>query len=158
MESADLGRRTDAPRLSDVLELVNGRCRVYVEIKAAAALIPSVELVKERTDWCSVHSFDHRVSQMARVLCPNLSTGILLVCRLVDLPHAFTAANASDVWLHADFIDAGLIDDAHGERRRVIAWTVNDVPLARELVAMGVDGICTDIPGALLARLGEGKS
>ena len=158
MESADLERRTDAPRLSDVLEFVNGRCRVYVEIKAAAALMPSVELVKDRTDWCSIHSFDHRVSQMARVICPNLSTGILLVCRLVDLPHAFTAAHASDVWLHADFIDAGLIGDAHGEGRRVIAWTVNDVPLARELVAMRVDGICTDIPGALLAGLGEGES
>ena len=158
MESADLERRTDAPTLSQVLDLVDGRCHLYVEIKAANALMPSVELLKNRTSWCSLHSFDHRVSQMARVLCPDLSTGILLVCRLVDLPHAFDVAKATDVWLHADYIDGGLIGDAHEERRRLIAWTVNDVVRARELVAMGVDGVCTDVPRELLAGLSEGKS
>ena len=60
--SADLERRTDAPTLVQVLDLVNGRCRLYIEIKAAYALVPTVELLKDRTTWCSVHSFDHRVS------------------------------------------------------------------------------------------------
>lgn len=146
LQSADLERRTDAPRLSDVLDFVNGRCRVYVEIKAAHALMPTVELLKTRTDWCSLHSFDHRVVQMTRPLCPDLSTGILLVSRLVDTPHALHEARATDLWQHADFIDGGLIGDAHGERKRVIAWTVNDVARARELAAMGIDGICTDVP------------
>ena len=35
LDSADLERRTDAPTLAQVLELVSGRCHVYVEIKAA---------------------------------------------------------------------------------------------------------------------------
>ena len=150
MESADLGRRTDAPTLAQVLELVNGRCHVYVEIKAAYALMPSVDLLRERTQWCSVHSFDHRLALQARVLCPNLNTGILLVSRLVDPSHAFHLAKATDVWQHADYIDPGLIGDAHGEQRRVIAWTVNDVARARELVALGVDGICTDAPREMI--------
>lgn len=155
LQSSDLERRTDAPTLAKVLDLVNGHCRLYVEIKAAYALVPTVELLKERTDWCSVHSFDHPVALMARVLCPTLNTGILLVSRLVDLPHAFNAAKASDVWQHADYIDGGLIGDAHGEGRRVIAWTVNDLSRARELVAMGVDGICTDVPRHLLEGLND---
>lgn len=155
LDSADLERRTDAPRLSRVLELVNGQCQLYVEIKAAEALMPTVELLRDRTHWCSIHSFDHRVAQMARPLCPELPTGILLVSRLVDLPHAFNAAGARDVWQHTDYVDGGLIGDAHRERRRVIAWTVNDLSRARELVAMGVDGLCTDTPRALLAGLSE---
>lgn len=155
LQSSDLERRTDAPTLAEVLDLVNGRCRLYVEIKASDALVPTVELLKERTSWCSVHSFDHPVALMARVLCPTLTTGILLVSRLVDLPHAFASARARDVWQNVDYIDGGLVGDAHGERRRVIAWTVNDLSRARELVAMGVDGICTDVPRLMLEGLSD---
>ena len=151
MDAADLDRRTDAPTLSQVLELVSGRCHVYVEVKAAYALVPSVDLVRQRTAWCSVHSFDHRLALQARVLCPELNTGILLVSRLVDLPHAFHTAKATDLWQHADYIDPQLVGDAHGEQRRVIAWTVNDVAQARTLAEMGVDAICTDVPRELLA-------
>lgn len=157
LNSTDLEGGTDAPTLSHVLDFVNGHCHVYVEIKDANALVPSVELLKMRTGWCSLHSFDHRVARMARALCPELSTGILLVSRLVDLPHAFHAAKATDVWQHADYIDGVLIGDAHGERRRVIAWTVNDVERARELGTLGVDGICTDAPREMLAAFASIK-
>ena len=155
LESGDLERRTDAPTLARVLDLVHGRCHVYVEIKAADALVPSIDLLRARTAWCSVHSFDHRVALQARVLCPEINTGILLVSRLVDTSHAFRTAKATDIWQHADYIDAGLVGDAHGEHRRVIAWTVNDVAQAKELVAMGVDGICTDVPRELIKGLSD---
>ena len=158
MNSADLERRTDAPTLSQVLTLVNGRCHLYVELKAASALMPTVELLTQRTDWCSVHSFDHRIAQKARALSPNLTTGILLVSRLVDLVHAFQSAGATDVWQHADYIDTGMIGEVHSEGARVIAWTVNDVSQARELKAMGVDGICTDTPRELIEGLSDEAS
>lgn len=155
MESADLKRRTDAPRLSEVLDLVNGRCHLYVEIKTPTAAIPSVELLKELTGWTSIHSFDHRIALVSRSLLPDMITGILLVSRLVDLVHAFHSAKATDVWQHADYIDTDLIVEAHSAGARVIAWTVNDVSRARELKAIGVDGICTDTPRELLEGLSD---
>jgi glycerophosphoryl diester phosphodiesterase len=150
MELADLERRTDAPTLSQVLELVHSRCHLYVEIKAATAVIPTVELLNGMTAWCSVHSFDHRIALVSRSLLPEMTTGILLVSRLVDSAHAVHAAKATDLWQHADYIDSDLIADAHREGARVIAWTVNDISRARELTAIGVDGICTDTPRELL--------
>ena len=158
MDSADLERRTDAPTLSRVLELVEGRCHVYVEIKAAQALLPSVGLLKERTDWCSLHSFDHRLSLMARAICPNLKTGILLVSRLADPPHVIQSSNATDHWQHVDYVDPELIAEVHGAGARVIAWTVNDLSRARDLKAIGVDAICTDTPGELLEGLADSAS
>jgi glycerophosphoryl diester phosphodiesterase len=150
LQSADLERRTDAPRLSEVLDLVNGRCHVYVEIKAAYALMPTIDLLETRTDWCSLHSFDHTLALQAGVLCKPLRTGILLVGKLVDPLHAFESARATDIWQHADYIDGGIIAEAHSERARVIAWTVNDVARAHELVSLGVDGICTDTPREMI--------
>jgi glycerophosphoryl diester phosphodiesterase len=158
MESADLERRTDAPRLSQVLELVHGRCHLYVEIKAAAAVIPTVELLNGLTAWCSVHSFDHRIALVSRSLLPDMATGILLVSRLVDPAHAFHLAKATDLWQHADYIDSDLIAEMHSAGARVIAWTVNDVARARELKAIGVDAICTDTPGELLEGLTDSAS
>jgi glycerophosphoryl diester phosphodiesterase len=87
-----------------------------------------------------------------------MTTGILLVSRLVDLRHAFSSAKATDVWQHADYIDSDLIAEAHGEGARVIAWTVNEVSRASELKAIGVDGICTDTPRELLERLTDSAS
>ena len=49
-----------APTLDEVLDLVDGRCRLYVEIKASEAVAAVVERLVERKSWCAVHSFDHR--------------------------------------------------------------------------------------------------
>jgi glycerophosphoryl diester phosphodiesterase len=37
-----------------------------------------------------------------------------------------------------------LVDRVHAAGGRVIAWTVNDRDAASDLIALGVDGICTD--------------
>lgn len=155
LDWSELKRRSDAPQLSEVLEFIDGRCHVYAEIKAEHALEPAVGLLKARTDWCSVHSFNHPAVLMARALDPGLRTGILLVSRLVDPAHAFHSARATDVWQHADQLDRGIIADTHSQGARVIAWTVNDVARARALRDIGVDGICTDDPRTLLVGLGD---
>jgi glycerophosphoryl diester phosphodiesterase len=41
-------------------------------------------------------------------------------------------------------VDAALVEAAHAEGRRVIAWTVNDAGMMRRFASWGVDAICTD--------------
>jgi glycerophosphoryl diester phosphodiesterase len=36
------------------------------------------------------------------------------------------------------------VSTVHGAGGRVIAWTVNNREEARRLIALGVDGVCTD--------------
>lgn len=153
LDLATVRRVSDAPTLAEVLELVEGRCRLYVEIKAAAAVHAVVSLLGARRSWCAMHSFDHRVSVTVRSLDPELTTGILLVSYLVDTAAAMRAAGARDVWQQVDFIDQGLVDAVHGAGGRVIAWTVNSVDRARALIHLGVDAICTDVPRDLIASL-----
>lgn len=43
-------------------------------------------------------------------------------------------------------VDATIVDRAHAAGLQVNVWTVNDPDRMAELVAMGVDGICTDVP------------
>lgn len=150
---AEIRRRSQAPSLDEVLDLVSGRCRLYIEIKAAAAVDSVVERIRGKHTWCAVHSFDHRSVERASSLDPELSTGILLVSYLVDVVSAMRAARARDLWQQADFIDHDLVGRVHDANGRVMAWTVNDIDRARALMDLGVDAICTDTPGVLLAAL-----
>lgn len=155
LELAAIRQRSDAPQLVEVLDLVDGKCRVHVEVKAAGAVDVVVPLLRDKHGWCALHSFDHRSVLRARSLDPELTTGILLVSYLVDIQSAMRVAGATDVWQQADFIDQDLTERVHAAGGRVVAWTVNDVAIARRLVALGVDAICTDAPRELIQGLSE---
>lgn len=149
---ADL-RSRDIASLDEVLELVNARCTVYIEIKNPAAVGAVVDRLQTRRSWCAIHSFDHRVALAAKQRDPQLRTGILIVSRLVDTTAAMRAARANDVWAQVDYIDAELVAQVHAAGDRIIAWTVNDVTSALDLAAIGVDAICTDDARGLVRAL-----
>lgn len=50
-------------------------------------------------------------------------------------------------------LDGEAIARCHDVGLQVNAWTCNDPERARDLAAWGVDGICTDVPGVILAAL-----
>ena len=57
---------------------------------------------------------------------------------------ALRDAGANTLWQQCTLIDGPLVHAAHDAGARVIAWTVNDISLARSLRDMGVDGLCGD--------------
>ena len=140
----DLRRLSPVATLDEVVDSVGGRCRLYVEIKAAPALLAVLRSIRHLGDGCAVHAFDHRVISRAAEVAPEVPRGILLVSRLVDPLAAMEAVRARDLWQQVDLIDADLVERVHAAGRRVIAWTANDAARARELIALGVDGLCTD--------------
>jgi glycerophosphoryl diester phosphodiesterase len=154
MSVAEVQSLKPVPALADVIALVNGRCKLYVEVKAKEATMAVIELLAPHADWCAIHSFDHRIPGVASTF-EEIPAGILLVSYLVDVVHAMDAAGARDVWQQADFIDAALVYAVHKAQGRVIAWTVNDPERARQLVDLGVDGICTDIPREIMDATGR---
>jgi len=137
------------PTLAEVLAEVDGHAFVYVEVKGQHAEQAVAELLGPEVGWSAVHAFDHRIVARVRALVPRLRGGVLLESYLIDTPSAMRAAGALDLWQRWEFIDEPLVREVHDAGGRVIAWTVNDVAAAERLAGMGVDGICTDLPGAL---------
>lgn len=140
------------PTLEEVLKAVGDRAEVFIEIKGRHIERPVVECAGDHAVRCAIHCFDHRVVQRVRKLAPEMRTGILLASYLVESDAALAAAGALDLWQQWDFVDEQLVTDIHAEGGRVIAWTVNDRARARDLEQMKVDGVCSDIPGSILAR------
>lgn len=139
------------PTLAEVLALVAPRATVYVEVKAVDAEAAVAAVLAGHGSRAPVHSFDHRISRRVRALAPDTPVGVLSTSYLMDNVAAVRAAGARDLWQHWSMIDAALVRDAHAAGIRVVAWTVNDVDVARRLAGYGVDGLCTDLPGVLRA-------
>lgn len=143
------------PTLDEVCALVGGRATLYVEVKSPGLLdvVPQV-LAAHPTVRAAVHSFDHRVSAGLAAAGAGLPTGILLSSYLIDPVAAARAAQARDVWVAEALIDAPLVGVLHAAGLRLVAWTVDDPARARALAALGVDGLCTNVPGRLREAIG----
>lgn len=135
------------PTLDDVLEIIDSRSGLFIEIKGndmEQALARCLRRHPANIDRYAVHSFDHRIIRRMTGIIPSIRTGVLQVSYLVDSCLAMRAAGASDLWQHSDFIDESLVQDIHSVGGRVIAWTPNSEMEWLRLASLGVDGICTD--------------
>ena len=66
------------PPLRDVLALAARQVRVYVEIKGASIERAVVDVIRESSADCAVHSFDHAAITAMRSLASDLPRGLLL--------------------------------------------------------------------------------
>jgi glycerophosphoryl diester phosphodiesterase len=149
------GIAVGVPTLAEVMEAVGSRATLYVEIKAARIEPAVLDRLRCAQGRVAVHGFDHRVSRRVSLVPDAPPTGVLVYSYLLDPVHALRGAGARDYWCWWEFIDAATVDRIQAAGGRVVAWTVNDVAEARRLAALGVDALCTDLPGALRAALAE---
>jgi glycerophosphoryl diester phosphodiesterase len=157
LRTHELAPGVGVPTLDEVLELVDARATVYVEVKAPAAEGVVATRLSGREGWTSVHAFDHRVPQRARRRLPTLPVGVLSISYLIDNVAALRAVDARDLWQHWAMIDGELVSAVHHAGGRVIAWTANEPTAIEALVALGVDAICTDVPALTLDVLGAAR-
>jgi glycerophosphoryl diester phosphodiesterase len=132
------------PTLREVCDLVGRRAELFVEIKGAGIERLVLDALRDRRGETAIHSFDHdMIARLHRSACP-WPLGILVEEAPADVAAAMRRTGASDLWPHWSVATPALVGAAHAVGARVIAWTVNDVVVAEELRAAGIDGICTD--------------
>ena len=137
------------PRLDELMASVPTNDTVYVEVKAKGIEEAVVSIIRATATRCAVHSFDHRIARRIRELAPEIPVGILQTSYPIDPIRPMHDAGARDLWQHWELIDESLIERVHADGGRVIAWTVNDVDVARRLAGWGIDGICSDVPATM---------
>ncbi|MGY3889599.1 glycerophosphodiester phosphodiesterase [Aeromonas mytilicola] len=153
LASLDAGDGERIPTLWQVMSLIAGRCELHIELKGAHTAEPVAALTRraERelgftpAHWV-VSSFHHpELAHFAR-LRPDLRLGALTA----SLPlHGARFAEELGAWslnCDVDFVDAGLVADAHSRGLKILVYTVDELSDGAALAAMGVDGIFTNRP------------
>ncbi len=138
--------------LAQVIQLVDGRVRLNVEIKAPAAdwcevAERLVALLREREmlDATVLSSFEPGALQAVRQRADGARLGLLWSG--LDLVAAWRVAadlRAVSIHPHWTLASTPLIEEAHRHGLQVLVWTVNDAGVMRNLLQHGVDGIMSD--------------
>jgi len=120
-----------------------------------ATILAAQPFVADGTARHLVTSFDHRCLARVRQVEPSLRTGQLAV-HIVDVEQVIRRAHAAghvavNPW--HPFVDVGFMTLAQAAGLEVYPWTVDDPDRMRELLALGVDGIITNVPDVMCAIL-----
>jgi glycerophosphoryl diester phosphodiesterase len=99
-----------------------------------------------------VLSFDLTTLANLRRLEPLVMTGYLCT-NIEEAVTKATSVGARQLLPRADRITPELVAEAHRSDLKVVAWTVDDPAQMKALVAAGVDGIITNVPGELVKLL-----
>ena len=158
------------PSLDDVLARYAGRARFYIETKKPAAA-PGME--EALLDLLHRHDLRPTSTPDHPVIIQSFSAASLMKIRAADpdipLVQLFSRRETSwTIRLQLDAVaryaygigpqfrtvDARLVAAAHARDIVVHPYTVNDEPVMRRLIRVGVDGMFTDFPDVLIRASG----
>ncbi|HOZ74064.1 MAG TPA: glycerophosphodiester phosphodiesterase family protein [Flavobacterium sp.] len=144
------------PSLQEVLDLIDRRCFVNVELKGNATAEPVTSLIEKyiaEKNWqysdFIVSSFDWKMLQEIRDLNPKIPIGVLTATDL-DLAIAFAehfGAYAIHPYYH--LLTSENTRQMQKKGLKVFAWTVNETQDLAKIKSFNPDGIITDFPDKL---------
>ena len=158
LRKLDAGGGERIPWLPEVLDRIDRRARVNVELKTAGGTAIAVAAVLReylargwRPEQFLVSSFHLPELRDFKRRLPEVPLGVLLCGVPLNLAAAVTELGAAACSLDLEFADPALIADAHARGARVFVYTVNEPDDFARMKALGVDGVFTDFPDRALA-------
>lgn len=138
------------PTLSQALAAIPRRLRVFVEVKTLDArwddrLLEVLDAGPNPANY-AVHSFATHVLQRLGAKRPSLARGVLSESYPRHPRTMLTSVGASALWQERSVIDEVLVRAVHSAGAEILVWTVDTPAQMNQLVAWGVDGICTNFP------------
>jgi glycerophosphoryl diester phosphodiesterase len=148
IKKLDAGSGERIPLLSEVLDFARGKMKVNIELKAVGLESLIVDLVTSRhmADDVLVSSFSHETLPSIKELKSTIRTAALVhSLDAKTIPYLLKIGVDAVNPLYTS-ITREFIEDAHRNKLKVYAWTVNDATVMGKLFKDGVDGIITDYP------------
>jgi glycerophosphoryl diester phosphodiesterase len=160
IRTLDAGDGEPVPTLTDVIELVDHRAAINIELKGPATVTPVNQLLRDLTaaGWSSeeflISSFDH---EQLGAVASGLRRGVLFGRDVSDwLPRARALApwsvNFSRRSVTPDVASASTTAGYH-----TLVYTVDDVNEMQQMVDIGFSGIFTNFPDRALALIEQLK-
>lgn len=157
ISSYKLTNNQSIPRLSQVLDLINRRVKINIEIKNIAAIEPLLDLLshyisqKWRT-WNDflISSFDHYAICLAKKLQPNI-----YIWALSEWIMIWYADFAEKLWCYSlhtsiEFANAEIVNDAHNRWLQLYIYTCNTKLQIQKAYDLWADGIISDFPDMII--------
>lgn len=157
LRALDAGEGERIPFLDEVIERVQRRARINIELKTAAGTAGAVASVLR---GCLARGWQPEDFMVSSFLLPELHEfkrrlplvplGVLLCGVPLDLAAAGSHLGAATLNIALEFAEPALIEDGHRRGLKVNVYTVNEPDDVARLQRLGVDGVFTDHPERIL--------
>jgi glycerophosphoryl diester phosphodiesterase len=156
------------PTLEEMLATTPEGKRVFIEVKCGPEAVPEMDRVikasKLKPEQTCVISFNAAVIAAAKKARPDLQAFWIVGLGGKGKPKTAEDLIAKAKEIKADGLDLSatpaVLDKAFGDKVRaaglkLYVWTVDDVDLARKMIAAGAESITTNKPGWLREQLAK---
>lgn len=159
------------PTLKEVLDMIDGKCKVLIEIKHmdhphyhdfAEKLIDIVRAEKDGFEWCILQSYEEKYIEEAHAYDDRIQTKKLLIGEdsapliafyvetRVHLGRSKKESRLNALNPHYETLSPRRVFRMHARGFEVYTYPVNERDDMIKMLNMGVDGIITDFPGRLI--------
>jgi glycerophosphoryl diester phosphodiesterase len=153
LKSFRIEKEHEIPTLIEVLNLVNKRCLINIELKGKGTAIPVVALIEKyvlEKNWQYPHflisSFDWISLLNIHLAKPVIPLGVLTEYD-VDLAFAFAKyIQATSIHSYFHLLSKEKTAKMQEEGLQVLAWTVNEKEDIQKIKSFHINGIITDYP------------
>ena len=151
----DFGKREKIPTLNEVLSKYGNKYWLNIEIKEEGLEENIIELIKKYkiTHKLVISSFLIPVLNKVKELDEAVPTAFLYDFPLNDLNELMNEVRVDGLHPSKKHVTKELIINAHAKSLSVRTWTVDEISLAENFYKMGVDGIITNNPKAIIEAL-----
>ncbi|WP_037317359.1 glycerophosphodiester phosphodiesterase family protein [Salegentibacter sp. Hel_I_6] len=146
----------EIPLLTEVLDLIEGKCTINIELKGLNTASETSEIIKKyiaERNWkyenFIVSSFQKNELFQMRKLDENVPLGILSKASVTEAIELGKLLNASAIHPSLGIITRDNVKASHDARFKVNVWTVNEPEDISRMREFGVDGIISDFPDRL---------
>jgi len=153
LQLVDAGQGQRIPSLWQVLQLINNKVWLNIELKGADTVAPLLALLQRaeqelqfNLDQLLISSFNHHLLVQLNHARPELKLGALTASLPLDYANFAAALHAHSVNCDSSFIDQVFVDDAKSRGLKVFVYTVDQPDDIIRMQQYGVDGIFTNSP------------
>ena len=157
-------KKTDekVPQFEDVLRLVDGRCKLLIELKCGGSKNAGfekkiVETIRSYNadEWCAIQSFNDRTLENINKIDSSIALYKIILAKFPLIPviadkgfkirtlKKYKFVNGYCFNYH--FVSRSLIKKIHSLNKTIYVWTVNSDKKKKRLIEKGVDGIISDL-------------
>ena len=153
IRSLNAGDNHSVPTLQEVINLVDRRCKINIELKGPETAQPVSDLLNQycNAQWTPedflISSFNHTELELAD---PTYPRGVLFTRCAPNMWETSDRLGAWSVNFEKSEVNRSLVKDAKYRGYKLLVYTVNSSDEIIDMIGFGVDGIFSDYPDRIV--------
>ncbi len=160
LKELDAGDGQSIPTLQEVLDVIDRRIWVNIELKGDHTAEPVADVIKKyiskkgwRHEDFLVTSFNHYIVSDFKIACPDVPTGAISIATYLDYGSYLQRLGVQVAVIFVDSAIDKIISDIRARGVEVVIFTVNDQACISRMLRLGVNGIISDYPDRVFEQM-----